>query len=681
MILEALNLEFTYPGGNRKAVQGVNLRVDRGDFLALLGPNGSGKTTLFKLLIGLLAPSTGEIKLKGENLQQLKPIDRYRQIGFVFQDPNDQLFAPTVEQDVSFGPTNLGLKPADIKKRVGESLRLVGMDGFEKQPIHHLSFGQRKRVAIAGVLAVKPEVLILDEPTAGLDPSGVSELMHLLRRLNSDQGLTVLVATHDVDLVPVYAATAAVLKNGTIIVEGRAGEVFRSKKLIRSASLRLPRVSHLFEVAGQDGDLPLTIGQAREALAFGMAGVRAAGSDTGSQRTEVSAVGSDSAEPRPAETGESGGSLPQANRGSKKEMRSGLTTGTCAAAAAKAAALALTGQTVTRVSVTLPGGTEAVVPVDTVLTEGACARAAVIKDGGDDPDVTTGLKIWAAVRAVDSGFVIKGGEGIGTVTKPGLVVAVGMPAVNPVPRKMIESEVRQVIPSGGVEVELTVPGGREVARRTLNGRLGIEGGISIIGTTGIVQPMSEEAWRNSLAPQIDVALAAGHRHLLLTPGKIGQDVATSRFGIPADAVVQTSNFIGFMLEECVRRDVKKVVLFGHIGKLAKVAAGVFHTHNRVADARLEAVAAYAARAGAAAGTVAAILEATTVEGIIDIVRGAGLGSVFPELADRAARRAEAYTFHELEVGAVLVDRAGSILGADIKAGVIGGEAGWPKQFA
>lgn len=278
MILQAQQVKFTY-GDGTAALQGVNLEIPQGQFTILLGPNGSGKTTLFKVITGLLKPSQGTVRVDGKLFKQYTKEELYRRVGFVFQDPNDQLFAPTVGEDVSFGPTNLRLPPVEIGIRVKEALKMVGIPDLINKPIHYLSYGQKKRAAIAGVLAMKPEIIILDEPTAGLDPAGVREIMRLIVKLNKEQGITILMATHDVDLVPLYADQVYILFEGRIILAGNPREVFTAKKTVRNAKLRLPRVAHLAEILVTKDrlivdELPLTIGEARRMVNSAVKGER-----------------------------------------------------------------------------------------------------------------------------------------------------------------------------------------------------------------------------------------------------------------------------------------------------------------------------------------------------------------------------------------------------------------------
>ena len=201
-----------------------------------------------------------------------KAIMEVRQkVGIVFQNPDDQLFAPTVAEDVAFGPLNMGLDPDEVEKRVTESLERVGMAGFERKPPHHLSGGQKKRVAIAGILAMRPGIMVLDEPTSGLDPKGASQILHILHQLNQE-GMTIVISTHDVDLVPLYASQVYIISDGHIIKEGTPQDVFGDVETIRNANLRLPRIAHLMEILQKEDELPfdkpypLTIGEARRKL-------------------------------------------------------------------------------------------------------------------------------------------------------------------------------------------------------------------------------------------------------------------------------------------------------------------------------------------------------------------------------------------------------------------------------
>ncbi len=331
------------------------------------------------------------------------------------------------------------------------------------------------------------------------------------------------------------------------------------------------------------------------------------------------------------------------------------------------------------VEIAVPAGKNLAVPLTAVESFADGGRAIVIKDAGDDPDITDGVSIVVEVRVREGqpDIVFVAGEGIGRVTLPGLQIPVGEPAINPVPRQMIEAVIRPFLPeSAGAAVTISIPDGERLAKRTLNPTLGIVGGLSVIGTTGIVEPMSEEAFKNSLKPQISVAKALGFSSIVMVPGKIGQDFAIERYGLPAASVLQTSNFIGFMLEAAVEYEIKEVLLFGHLGKLVKVAAGVFHTHNRMADARMETLAAYMAAEGAPQAAVQKVLDCMTTEAAIPIIQEYGLNSVYSILAHRASLRAMRYVFDDLQVGTAIVTMKGEILGMDDVGRRIGGRLGW-----
>ncbi len=269
-MLEVKNLKYSY-NADYQALKGVSLKVERGEMIALLGKNGAGKSTLFLHLNGIYQPDEGQVFIDGEELKyDKKSLLKFRQkVGIVFQNPDDQIFAPTVEEDVAFGPLNLGLSMEEVQDRVTEVLERVGMSGYEKTAPHHLSGGQKKRVAIAGILAMKPEIMVLDEPTAGLDPQGVEDLTKLLDELN-EEGITIIISTHEVDLVPNYANRVFVLVDGLLIGEGTPKEIFAQPEILEKANLKVPIVTDLFQQLEEEqgfdmeGDYPLTIEEAKE---------------------------------------------------------------------------------------------------------------------------------------------------------------------------------------------------------------------------------------------------------------------------------------------------------------------------------------------------------------------------------------------------------------------------------
>jgi cobalt/nickel transport system ATP-binding protein len=261
---------FKYPDGTL-ALSGIHLDIKQGEFTGILGSNGSGKTTLLKVMDGMIKDYTGNVLLDGEDIRKLSPQDIYRKVGLVFQNPDDQLFAHTVFEDVAFGPRNMGFTEPEVAERVHGALQSVDMEGYAGKSIHHLSFGQKKRICIAGLLAMGHEILLLDEPTAGLDPMGEYRMMQLLTRLNRENGVTIVMATHSVDLVPLFLHRLHILSRGTIVRGGVPEEVFTAPEEMADVKLRLPHIAELiYKLKHEDGihfdRIPLTIGEARREI-------------------------------------------------------------------------------------------------------------------------------------------------------------------------------------------------------------------------------------------------------------------------------------------------------------------------------------------------------------------------------------------------------------------------------
>ena len=299
----------------------------------------------------------------------------------------------------------------------------------------------------------------------------------------------------------------------------------------------------------------------------------------------------------------------------------GITTGSAATAAALAALLAINDDEKHCLNIETPFGILKILVNYSKKLNSNSGRACVIKMPYNDPDVTKNLKVCADVRITENSSIkIKGGKGVGKVTKPGLQVPVGEYAINPVPRQMIAANLQKVLPKGkGAEVTIFVPQGEEIAKKTMNSRLGIVGGISILGTTGIARPMSSKAYKESLACQIDVAVAEGYKDLIFVPGNIGERLALESLDIDKDQIVQMSNFVGYMLEKAEEKGIHKITLFGHAGKLIKIAAGIFDTKNSIADGRREIIAAYCGLLGMDKRVIQAIFKSKTTEDMIDIL--------------------------------------------------------------
>ena len=262
-LLRCQDLHFSYEGGIT-AVRGVGFGIQPGEAVALCGPNGSGKTTLLSLLTGLLRPSRGEVRLRGEPLTPAAARRVHHSVGLLFQDSQDQLFSSFVAEDVAFGLRNLGLPEERVKARVHEALALCEVEHLVHRPIHQLSGGELKRVALAGILAMRPPLLILDEPTSGLDPAAAEQLECLLVHLNRDHGYALLVVTHEMDRIPRLAQRVLVLTDGELLADGPVRDVLTDVDLLAKARLRAPSITRYFYARGAEGALPLTVDEALE---------------------------------------------------------------------------------------------------------------------------------------------------------------------------------------------------------------------------------------------------------------------------------------------------------------------------------------------------------------------------------------------------------------------------------
>jgi cobalt-precorrin-5B (C1)-methyltransferase len=355
----------------------------------------------------------------------------------------------------------------------------------------------------------------------------------------------------------------------------------------------------------------------------------------------------------------------------RRVLMYGNTTGACATAAAKAALITLLDKPVDRVGIPSPLGIrfEILVKECRKLSQDI-AKASVIKNAGEDIDATHNMEISAQVKLTDDGKIkITGGKGVGTVTKQGLPMDVGEAAINPTPRSMIKQAVSEVLPSGkGAEVVISAPEGETVAKKTQNSKLGIVGGVSILGTTGVVRPLSITGYRRSLVPQLDVALAQKPEKVFLVPGNIGEKLAKQIFKVSDDIIVQTGDFMGYMLEKAVEKGTKNIVVFGHPGKLVKLAAGIFNTHHKMGDARMEVIAAYAGAAGADIETIQNILQSNTTEEALKFLQQTELlKPVFNRIAELVCLRATEKTQNKAKIGVVIVSMDGTILGTDKNA--------------
>lgn len=352
-----------------------------------------------------------------------------------------------------------------------------------------------------------------------------------------------------------------------------------------------------------------------------------------------------------------------------KQLRLGYTTGSCAAAAAKAATYMLcTGKIVNEVFLQVPKGLELTLQIQDINIGDGFVSCAVCKDGGDDYDVTHGMLIYAKVSYHDGKeILLDGGEGVGRVTKSGLACSIGEPAINPVPRKMIVTEVQRVLEDlgmiQGLEVTVFAPGGEQVASKTFNGRLGIQGGISILGTSGIVEPMSEVAIIDTMRLEMDMQLAAGNKNLLVFFGNYGEDFTRDTLGISVNNAIICSNFVGEMLDYACYLNMESVLLVGHAGKLVKMSMGVMNTHSKYADCRAEPIALYAALSGADSNVVNNLADAITTTEAVKVLQQYELQEVvFAKIAKKIAYHMQHRVYGKLKTEAIIFLNETGVLG-------------------
>lgn len=361
----------------------------------------------------------------------------------------------------------------------------------------------------------------------------------------------------------------------------------------------------------------------------------------------------------------------------QKKMRCGYTTGTCACAAAKAAAyMLLSGGKVKEIKVITPMGVSLTLPVIDIDIKEDKVICAIKKDSGDDPDVTNGIKIYAQVTYVKEDImrtintdrvIVDGGIGVGRVTKKGLKCAVGEAAINPVPLKMIKEAVAEAAESysyeGSLKVIISAPKGVDIAKKTFNPNLGITGGISILGTTGIVEPMSEQALIDTIKTEINMHIAQGEKVLLVAPGNYGQDFLLNTLDIELKRSIKCSNYIGNTIDMVCDSGAKAMLLVGHIGKLVKLGAGIMNTHSKVADGRMEVLSACAIRAGADNDTALKILDCITTEAALEILKKSDiLEKTMYQLTLRIEDVLQRRSSGKIVIGAIVFSNEYGILG-------------------
>ncbi len=344
---------------------------------------------------------------------------------------------------------------------------------------------------------------------------------------------------------------------------------------------------------------------------------------------------------------------------SGKLLRCGYTTGSCAAAAAKAAAMCvLSGKSPECITLPTPKGITLTLDVLEPEFTGSYAKCAIKKDSGDDPDITNGILVCATVSKTENGITIKGGEGVGKVTKPGLDQPVGEWAINSVPRKMITEAVSETAKeygyNGGFTVEISIPGGAELAKKTYNPRLGIEGGISVIGTSGIIEPMSNAALVDTIRTELNMRKAEGHENVFFTLGNYGENFIARAMPFDVEKSVKCSNFIGDAIDIALELGFRGILIIGHIGKLVKLGAGIMNTHSAQADGRMDVLVTCGVLSGAELPVLRQLPQCVTVDAALDILGEAGyIRRTLDVLASRAGYYLEAKVKGAAEIAAVM----------------------------
>ena len=617
--------------GKTPLLSDICLGVQPGQILTLIGPNGAGKSTLLRTLAGQLAPMGGTVLLAGKDLTAYTGTQRAQKLALMA--PHSRRMELTTCFDfVSAGrypyTGRLGILSTEDRQQVHRALELVGAAQLADRDFNRISDGQRQRILLARALCQQPEVILLDEPTSFLDIKGKIELLTILKELAHTGQLAVILSLHELELAEKIA--------DTVVCVSPAG------------------------VSGV-----LTPEQA-----FQPENIRALYGLTEQQYTALFGTPEPEAEKAPA-------GKPQFEhyvRSGQKLLRCGYTTGTCAAlGAAGAARLLLTGHAPETVALRTPKGIVVeVAPLFCRRTDTG-AECAIEKDGGDDVDVTTGLPVIATVELLPgcTDIRIDGGRGVGRVTKPGLDQPVGAAAINHVPRQMIAEALRREAEAacytGGFAVTISIQNGEEVARHTFNPHIGVEGGLSVLGTSGIVEPMSQQAILDTIQLEMNQAVlrAGTPKRLILAPGNYGLDYLHDTYpAFAAIPVVKTSNFIGDTLDMAASAGFEQVLLVGHVGKLVKVAGGIMNTHSHTADCRTELFCAHAALCGASRELCAALYAAATTDACLELLDAARLRApVLESLLDAIQLHLDRRAGEAFRVGAVLFSNQHGPLGA------------------
>ena len=613
--------------GKTPLMEHIGLGVGKGTILTLIGPNGAGKSTLLKTLAAQLAPQGGAVLLDGKNLADYSGPERARKMALMVPHTRRTELTTCFEMAAAgrYPYTGrLGVLSAEDKRQVHAALALVGAEALAGRDFNRISDGQRQRVLLARAICQQPELILLDEPTSFLDIKGKAELLAILKSLARDKKMAVILSLHELELAQKVSDKVVCVSAAGVSDVMTPEKAFARENICKIYALTDEQYAFLY----------------------------------GEEKAPE--------EKRPL--------FEHYVRSGQKLLRCGYTTGTCAAlGAAGAARLLLTGHAPETVALRTPKGIVVeVAPLFCRRTDTG-AECAIEKDGGDDVDVTTGLPVIATVELLPgcTDIRIDGGRGVGRVTKPGLDQPVGAAAINHVPRQMIAEALRREAEAacytGGFAVTISIQNGEEVARRTFNPHIGVEGGLSVLGTSGIVEPMSQQAILDTIQLEMNQAVlrAGTPKRLILAPGNYGLDYLHDTYpAFAAIPVVKTSNFIGDTLDMAASAGFEQVLLVGHVGKLVKVAGGIMNTHSHTADCRTELFCAHAALCGASRELCAALYAAATTDACLELLDAARLRApVLESLLDAIQLHLDRRAGEAFRVGAVLFSNQHGPLGA------------------
>lgn len=595
-IIKTENLSVGYCG--RAVVEGVEIELRAGEIVTVIGANGSGKSTLLKTIAAQLEPIGGMVWIAGKSQKEILRKELAQRLALVLtmQLQTDRM---TCEDVVSAGrypyTGRLGILSEEDREKVKAAMELTDARELKDTDIHAISDGQRQRVLLARAICQEPEVIVLDEPTSFLDIKYKLEVLSILKKMAEEKGTAILLTLHELELARKISDRVICVKDGRIEKIGSPQTVLTEEY-----------ICHLYDLKKEEYH-----------AYFGR-------TETDTFEHYVETAG--------------------------KRLRCGYTTGTCAALAAAAATeLLLTGKAPKTVRLMTPKGIPVEVEPQECSLKNGVARCAVIKDAGDDIDVTANLPIFAEVKKSAEGIVIDGGTGVGRVTKAGLDQPIGAAAINHVPREMIKTAVENVCHAlsdekTGLHITISVPNGEEIAKKTFNPNLGIVGGISIIGTSGIVEPMSIQALIDTKKIELHQAALLSPHRVILTPGNYGLAFLQENALAKDVPIVVCSNFIGELLDAAGAEGIGEVLLVGHIGKLVKLAGGIMNTHSKWGDCRMELFCSHAALCGADRELCEKLMEAATTdaciallqkEGLWEAVRDSLLGAIQKHLDRRA----------------------------------------------